>query len=122
MTRAIVIAFLACVLLAFGVASVLAIVDSPDTVTEEDLEDEGETGSGPVFLEDSESYPPGISKHLEKQGTLPPGLQKKLDGSTPPGKQKGEDWLPPGHARKGTLPPGLAKQGKTPPGWSDSSD
>lgn len=122
MTRAIVIAFLACLVLAFGVASVLAIVDSPDTVTEEDLEDEGETGTGPAFLEDSGSYPPGISKHLEKQGTLPPGLQKKLDGSTPPGKQKGEDWLPPGHARKGTLPPGLAKQGKTPPGWSDSSD
>ncbi len=106
-----------------GMSAALAALDTSG-------ESSGEAGT-PSFLDDE--YPPGIAKHLEKHGALPPGLQKKLDLDwvppgqakkdgewSPPGEAKGDGWVPPGHARKGTLPPGLEEQEKTPPGWANS--
>lgn len=77
---------------------------------------------GPKFLADPEDYPPGIAKHLEKHGSLPPGLQKKLEAGTPDGGLEEESWIPPGLARKDTLPPGLAKKDKIPPGWAKDTN
>lgn len=132
MTRVLVVAIFACLALAFGVASVLAVTDTSGNdedqgkaVAEKSVgTDEGwNPGNGsPKFLEDPESYPPGIARHLEKHGSLPPGLEKKLDTGAPDEGLQGASWVPPGLARKDTVPPGLAKKDKTPPGWGTDSD
>jgi hypothetical protein len=132
MTRALVVAIVACLALAFGVASVLALSDTSEPAEEHEKdiadgtvevgEDEGRAANAPKFLEDPENYPPGITKHLEKHGTLPPGLQKKLEEGPPENGLREGTWLPPGLARKDTLPPGLAKQDEIPPGWMKDSD
>lgn len=56
----------------------------------------GKSGEMPPGLAQKESLPPGLQKHLEKHGKLPPGLEKR---NLPPGlegklrKRKGQDRL-----------------------------
>jgi hypothetical protein len=126
------------VLAAVLVAGAAVVVAAPG------VPDEAAPGTGsPSFLDDPATYPPGIARHAEELGVLPPGLEKKLAGDwVPPGQAKKDgdwippghakkdgdwippghakkdgDWIPPGHARKGTFPPGLMRLGKIPPGW-----
>ncbi len=54
----------------------------------------GKSGEMPPGLANKESLPPGLQKHLERDGKLPPGLEKR---NLPPGlegklrKRKGQD-------------------------------
>ncbi len=54
----------------------------------------GKSGEMPPGLANKESLPPGLQKHLDKYGKLPPGLEKRdlppgLEGKLP--KRKGHD-------------------------------
>ena len=116
-TRFLTLAAVAAGLILAGVSAAIAAPGSPG---------EPSPGAGlPPFMEEEANLPPGLESRLELPHGLakktgewtPPGQPKKEGESTPPGKAKSEGWLPPGHARKGTMPTGLERLWKIPSGW-----